>query len=68
MELKTNKPLKLFEYLINTYSNKGDFVFDPFMGRRTTAVTCINTERNYLGFESDKLYFNKSTERIKNAV
>lgn len=61
----TQKPVALFEYLIKTYTNKGETVLDNCMGSGTTAIACMNTERNYIGFELDKTYYEKSLERIK---
>ena len=62
----TQKPVALFEYLIKTYTNKGETVLDNCMGSGTTAIACMNTERNFIGFELDETYYNKSLERIKN--
>ena len=62
----TQKPVELFEYLIKTYTNKGETVLDNCMGSGTTAIACMNTNRNYIGFELDKTYYEKSLERIKN--
>ena len=62
----TQKPVALFEYLIKTYTNKNETVLDNCMGSGTTAIACMNTERNFIGFELDKTYYNKSLERIKN--
>ena len=62
----TQKPVALFEYLIKTYTNKNETVLDNCMGSGTTAIACMNTERNYIGFELDKTYHEKSLERIKN--
>lgn len=64
----TQKPVALFEYLIKTYTNKGDTVLDNCMGSGTTAIACLNTERNFIGFETNKEYYNKSLQRIKNNV
>ena len=61
----TQKPVSLFEYLIKTYSNEGEIVLDNCMGSGTTAIACINTNRNYIGFELDEEYYNDSLERIK---
>lgn len=61
----TQKPVALFEYLIKTYSNEGEVVLDNCMGSGTTAIACINTERNFIGFELDETYYEKSLERIK---
>jgi DNA modification methylase len=52
----TQKPQDLIEYLIKKSSNKNNLVCDPFMGSGTTAKACINTNRNYIGFEIDKQY------------
>ena len=62
----TQKPVALFEYLINTYTNEGETVLDNCMGSGTTAIACINTNRNYIGFELDTGYFNLANERIAN--
>lgn len=61
----TQKPVELFEYLIRTYSNEGDTVLDNCMGSGTTAIACINSNRNYIGYELDNDYYNKTLERIK---
>ena len=62
----TQKPVALFEYLIKTYTNKNETVLDNCMGSGTTAIACMNTNRNYIGFELDENYYKKSLERIKN--
>lgn len=61
----TQKPVALFEYLIKTYTNEGGTVLDNCMGSGTTAIACMNTNRNYIGFELDKGYYEKSLERIE---
>ena len=60
----TQKPVALFEYLIKTYTNPGDVVLDNCMGSGTTAVACINTNRNYIGFEIDEGYCKTARERV----
>lgn len=60
----TQKPVALFEYLIKTYTNEGDLVLDNCMGSGTTAIACINTNRNYIGFELDKEYYELAKKRI----
>ena len=64
----TQKPIELFEYLIKTYTNEGDIVLDNCMGSGTTAIACIKTKRNYIGWENDTKhgYYQKSIERINN--
>lgn len=60
----TQKPLKLIDRLVLASSNPRDLVVDPFMGSGATAISCINNNRNYLGFEIDEEYYNKSLTRI----
>lgn len=61
----TQKPVDLLEFYINNSSKEGEIVLDPFMGSGSTAVACINTNRNYIGFEVDEEYINVINERIK---
>jgi site-specific DNA-methyltransferase (adenine-specific) len=62
----TQKPLKLFEYLILTYSNENDTVLDCFSGSGTTAIACYNLKRNFICIEKDKDYYEKSVKRLEN--
>ena len=62
----TQKPVALMEDFIKIHSNEGQTVLDPFMGSGTTAIACMNTGRNYIGFELDGTYYKKSLERIEN--
>jgi site-specific DNA-methyltransferase (adenine-specific) len=60
----TQKPVALLEYLIKTYTNEGETVLDNCMGSGTTAVACINTNRNFIGIELDPEYFKIAEKRI----
>ncbi|MDN6344482.1 MAG: site-specific DNA-methyltransferase [Tetragenococcus koreensis] len=64
----TQKPVALFEYLIKTYTNESETVIDNCMGSGTTAIACINTNRNYIGFELDKDYYDIAIERISKTL
>ena len=61
----TQKPVELLEYLIKTYTNKGEIILDNCMGSGTTAIACINTNRNYIGFENDNPYYELANKRIE---
>lgn len=61
----TQKPVALFEYLIKTYTNKGETVLDNCIGYGTTAIACMNTNRNFIGFELDKGYCKLANDRIE---
>ena len=60
----TEKPVELFEWLIKSYTNEGDVVLDNCIGSGTTAIACINTNRNYIGFEKENNYYEMCLERI----
>ena len=61
----TQKPVLLLENLINTFSNENDLVLDNCMGSGSTGVACLNTNRDFIGIESNKNYFNIAKDRIK---
>jgi hypothetical protein len=53
----TQKPLDLIRHLIKTFSNENDLVFDGYMGSGTTAHACIKENRNFIGAELNKEYY-----------
>ncbi len=63
----TQKPVALMEYLINTYTRKGEAVLDFCMGSGTTGVACKNLNRSFIGIEKDEKYFEMASERIEAA-
>ena len=64
----TQKPIALLEYLIKTYTNEGDTVLDNCCGSGSTGVACVNTNRNFIGFELDEKYFEIAKQRIDEAL
>ena len=64
----TQKPVKLLEYLIKTYSNEGETILDNTMGSGSTGVAAINLNRKFIGFELDDEYFEIAKERIEKAL
>lgn len=60
----TQKPLGLIEDLVKKHSNVGDSVLDCFSGSGTTAVACVNLDRDFYGCELNGEYFEKSIDRI----
>jgi site-specific DNA-methyltransferase (adenine-specific) len=61
----TQKPTKLLEYLIKTYTLEGETVLDNCMGSGSAGIACINTNRNFIGIEKDDKYFEIAVNRIK---
>ena len=64
----TQKPIALMEYLIRTYTNKGETVLDNCMGSGTTGVACVNANRRFIGIEMDANYFKIAQNRINEAI
>jgi len=64
----TQKPVALFEYMINTYSNPGDTILDMTAGSGTTAIAAINTGREYICIENDDEYFALMEKRVADHV
>ena len=62
----TQKPIELLEYLIKTYTNPKDLVIDFTMGSGSTGIACQNLNRNFIGIEIDKEYYNIAAKRLKN--
>ena len=61
----TQKPVLLFEYLIQTYTNEGELILDNCAGSGTTAEAAINTKRDYILIEKEEKYFEIIKKRIK---
>ena len=66
-EFKRAFPVKMPEDILSCFPD-AKVVLDPFVGSGTTAIACINTNRNYIGFEMDKHYCDIANERIQKAV
>jgi len=61
----TQKPLEIIERMVRASCPKNGIVLDPFMGTGTTAIACIKNNRQYIGFEINKKYYNIILNRIK---
>jgi site-specific DNA-methyltransferase (adenine-specific) len=64
----TQKPVALLEYLIKTYTLEGETVLDNCMGSGSTGVACININRDFIGIEKEKKYFDIAEKRINNSI
>lgn len=60
----TQKPVELLKYLIETYSTEGDSVLDFTAGSFSTGEACILTNRNFIGIELSKEFFNTGKDRL----
>lgn len=62
---RTQKPVALCEYLIQTYTDPGAVVLDNCMGSGTTGVACLNIGRCFVGIENDPAIFAVAERRLQ---
>ena len=60
----TEKPIDLYKFLIERYSNAGDVVLDPTAGSFNSGFACKKLKRNYIGIEKDNAFFYKAVDRL----
>lgn len=60
----TQKPVKLLEKLIKSYSNEGDIILDNVMGSASCGIACMNTDRFFIGIEGDETMFMTANDRL----
>jgi site-specific DNA-methyltransferase (adenine-specific) len=56
------------DWFVEKFTKEGDVILDPFIGAGTTAISCINLNRNYIGFELESQYVELSNSRIKKTI
>lgn len=64
----TQKPIALLEHFVKLLSNEGDLIVDPFMGSGSTGVACKKLERNFIGVELDREYYEIAQKRIEDCI
>lgn len=64
----TQKPVRLMERLLFCTTDEKQTILDPFMGSGSTGVACINTNRNFIGYELQQDYFGIAEKRINDAI
>ncbi len=60
----TQKPVKLMEFFVRTYTSKNQVVFDPFMGSGTTGAAALKCGRKFIGVEIEREYYKKAKQRL----
>ena len=63
-EHPNEKPLELIRHIVDTHSNSGDRILDPFMGSGTTGVAAVSLGRKFIGIEIEEKYFDIACRRI----
>ncbi len=62
---QAQKPVKLLEYFINLTTKANYVVLDPFAGSGSTLLACKNANRNFIGFEINKKYWEIGLKRLE---
>jgi len=62
----TQKPVKLYEWLLHNYGKEGDKILDTHLGSGSIAIACHNMKFDLTACELDKDYFDAAMKRIKN--
>ena len=60
----TQKPVALYEWLLNRYAKPGDIILDTHVGSGSSLIACHNTNHKYVGFEIDETYYKLAKERV----
>ena len=60
----TQKPVELYEWIINLFAEPDDIILDTHVGSASSLVACRNTGHKYVGFEIDKTYYQLAKERL----
>ena len=60
----TQKPIELYEWLLNRYAKDGDLILDTHVGSASSLIACKETGHKYVGFEISKDYYDKAVKRV----
>ena len=61
----TQKPIKLYHWLLNNYAKEGDKILDTHVGSASSLIACHDMGFEYLGFELDEDYYRMASERLE---
>ena len=61
----TQKPVALYQWLLNRYAKEGDIILDTHVGSASSLIACRNTNHKYVGFELDETYYRLASERLE---
>lgn len=65
MTHQNEKPVQLLVQAVESFTDPGDIVFDPFMGSGSAGEACAKTNRHFVGCEIDPRYFEPACERLQ---
>lgn len=64
----TQKPVALYEWILNRYAKEGDIILDTHVGSASSLIACHRTNHKYVGFELDEHYYSISKERLEKEI
>lgn len=62
----TQKPLKILKRILTVFTNPNDLILDCYMGSGSTGEACLDLNRNFIGIENNKEYFDMARDRLEN--
>lgn len=62
----TQKPVKLYEWILKTYAKQGDRILDTHFGSLSIGIACHNLGFELTAIELDKEYYEKAKKRLVN--
>lgn len=62
----TQKPIKLYKWLLTNYAKQGDKILDTHVGSASSLIACYDLGFDAVGFEIDEEYYRISRERLEN--
>ena len=60
----TQKPVALYEWILNQYAKKGDIILDTHVGSASSLIACHNMNHKFVGFEIDAEYYKQAKQRL----
>lgn len=64
----TQKPVKLYRWLLENYAKPGDLILDTHVGSASSLIACESMGFDYVGFEIDEDYYNAAKNRISKGI
>lgn len=60
----TQKPIALYEWILNKYANPNDIILDTHVGSASSLIACHRTGHKFVGFEIDPAYYQEAKKRL----
>ena len=61
----TEKPIALYEWILNKYAKENDIILDTHVGSASSLIACRKTNHKYVGFELNPQYYEKASKRLE---